>query len=126
MKKFVVLLLSLIIVLTMVACGSSTDSDVAADYGSVQNAVNAAQNGEKLEGKTVKVVASQDSAAGMIYNVSDASVGANVYVLLMGKESNGSEAMDVKEGDTVVITVDSYDDKQTNYIYFYATEYKVY
>ena len=66
MKKFVVLLLSLIIVLTMVACGSSTDSDVAADYGSVQNAVNAAQNGEKLEGKTVKVVASQDSAAGMI------------------------------------------------------------
>ena len=44
----------------------------------------------------------------------------------MSKESNGSEAMDVKEGDTVVITVDSYDDKQTNYIYFYATEYKVY
>ena len=120
-------ILMLVLVLFLGACGGEKkEPEIAADYGSMQEAVYAQRDGVDLKGKTIKVVASQDSAAGVIYFVADTKVKANLYMTIITDDLNRQEGLDIKKGDTVVVKVDAYDDHLKYSIYVYALEYEVY
>lgn len=120
-------ILMLVLALFLGACGGEKkEPEIVADYGSIQEAVYAQRDGADLKGKTIKVVASQDSAAGVIYFVADTKVKANLYVTIITDDLNRQEVLDIKKGDTAVVKVDTYDDHLKYSIYVYALEYELY
>ena len=123
MKKIAVLLLSLAMMFSLMACGKP---EVVADYASVQDAISAQRSGTDLTGKTIRIDMNQDSVAGIIYYKPDLSVNANVIVTIITDDSNRDEVLGLKQGDTVVVKVDTYDDHLKYSIYIYALEYKIY
>ena len=123
MKRIVVLLLSIAMMFSLMACGKP---EVIADYASVQDAISAERLGTDLTGKTIRVDMNQDSAAGIIYFKPDLNVNANIYVTIITNDNNRAEVLGLKQGDTVVVKVDSYDNHLKNSIYVYALEYTIY
>ena len=124
-KKITALLLIVILVVSSAACGSS-EPEVTADYMSPSEAVIAAMKGSDIKGKTIAVKASFDSRSGVIYAVPDTSIMASIYITIISDGSNTDEVLSIKEGETVVVTVDMYDDHLEKSLYIYAKEYKLY
>ena len=81
---------------------------------------------DDITGKTIAVKASFDSRSGVIYAVPDTSIMACIYITIISDGSNTDEVLSIKEGETVVVTVDMYDDHLEKSLYIYAKEYKLY
>lgn len=121
LKKFLIIILSVIIILTLVACGSKESSK--ADYDSVRDAVLAHKNGEDITGKTVTVTATMDADNLVIYFMPDTKVGANLYVTLLSNDNKDDlqKIENIKEGDTVDVKIGYIDDHLEKSIYLFAT-----
>lgn len=127
MKKKAIGILVIVLVLLLSACGGTKkELEITADYNSVQEAIEAQRAGADVVGKTIKVVLKKDNAAGVIYAEPDTKIKANICVTIITDDFNRSEVLSLKKDDTVVITVDSYDDHLTYSIYIYAKEYQIY
>ena len=124
MKKLLLIAL-MTFLLTLTACGTDT-TPVSADYSSPREAIQAYQSGTDIVGKTIKVVAAHDSYAGIIFDNPDTQVGANVYVTIITNDENRDGVLAIKEGETIVVTVDMIDDHLKYSIYIYALEYENY
>ena len=129
MRKLLILLCICILSIVLVSCGSSasetSETAVTADYDSVHDAALAHRNGENLVGKTVKVEVAENSA-GVIYYGPDKEVNANLYMTIITDDNNREEVLGIKEGDTVVVTIDSVDDHLEYSIYLFAKKYEIY
>ncbi len=127
-KKKLLLAMVTLLLLVLCACGgsSSKEPEVQADYDSPRDAILAKKSGTDIVGKTVKVKASQDSAAGIIYFLPDTEISGNVYVTILTDDENRAEVLNIHKGDVVVVTVDSFDDHLKYSYYVYAKEYKIY
>ena len=126
-KRFLLLAVLVLALLLCGACGEAAQKvEPTADYNSIQEAIEAQRSGVDLVGKTIKVVMKQDSAAGIIYSEPDTQIKANLYVTIITNDDNRDEVLGLKKGDTVVVTVDSFDDHLKYSIYVYALEYKIY
>ena len=124
MKKVVFILVSIVLMMSLVACGKQ--QKVVADYDSVQDAITAQRSGVDIVGKTIRIDMNQDSAAGIIYMKPDTTIRGNIYVTIITNDSNRSEVLGLKQGDTVVVKVDTYDDHLKYSIYVNAVEYTIY
>ncbi len=114
-------LLLIIMMATMmicVGCNGSSDAELAADYASPREAIQAHQSGVDVTGKTVLVTAAMDETAGLIYYKPDTQIGANVYVAYIIPE--GKTAPAVLEGDQVVVPISMIDDHLEKGIYIYS------
>ena len=127
-KKRLLLVMAMLLMLMLCACGgsSSKETEVQADYDSPRDAILAKKSGTDIVGKTVKVKASQDSTAGIIYYLPDTEISGNVYVTILTDDENRAEVLNIQKGDVVVVTVDSFDDHLKYSYYVYAKEYKIY
>ena len=127
MRKLLILLCICILSIVLVSCGSSASDEpaVTADYDSVHDAALAHRNGENIVGKTVKVEVAENSA-GVIYYGPDKEVNANLYMTIITDDNNREEVLGIKEGDTVVVTIDSVDDHLEYSIYLFAKKYEIY
>jgi hypothetical protein len=125
MKKITALFLTAVLLISFAACGSSAPQ-VEADYMTPKEAILAARGGTDITGKTIAVKASFDSRSGVIYAVPDTSIMASIYITIISDGSNTDEVLSIKEGETVVVTVDMYDDHLEKSLYIYAKEYKLY
>lgn len=114
----------LLVALLMAACGKTAAEEVTANYGSVREALLDHRAGTDIVGKTIQVVATSDSAAGVIYYAPDTQVRANVYVTIITNDVNRAEVLGIKKGEKVIVTVDSVDDHLGMSIYVFAKEYK--
>lgn len=126
MKILLILLGICILSIVLVSCGSSASDEpaVTADYDSVRDAALAHRNGENIVGKTVKVEVSEN-AAGVIFFAPDTQVNANLYLTIITNDNNREEVLGIKEGDTVVATIDSVDDHLEFSIYMFAKKYEI-
>lgn len=124
-KKSVLLICFIILLCCASSCGKAAEIEVNADYSSVKEAALAYKDGAKLDGKTVRIDASQDSAGGIIYFLPDMDVNANIYVTIIADESNKDEVLGIKQGDIVVVTVDSVDNHLENSFYLFAKKYEI-
>ncbi|MCR4648840.1 MAG: hypothetical protein K5776_07155 [Lachnospiraceae bacterium] len=121
--KKILVMIPLSLALLLAAC-SSKEPEIMADFESPSDAAWACKFGDNnLVGKTVKVKANMENSAGVIYMMPDTTVRANVYVTIITDDSNRSEVLGIKSGDTVVITVDSADNHLENSVYLFAKEY---
>ena len=126
MKKLLIVLCMCVLSLLLVSCGSSDSKPtVTADYDSVHDAALAHRNGENIVGKTVKVEVTENSA-GVIYYGPDKEANANLYMTIIADDNNREEVLGIKEGDTVVVTIDSVDDHLEYSIYLFAKKYEIY
>lgn len=127
-KKKLLLAMVTLLLLVLCACGgsSSKEPEVQADYGSPRDAIMAHKSGTDIVGKTIKVKASQDSTAGIIYYLPDTEISGNVYVTILTDDENRAEVLNIQKGDVVVVTVDGFDDHLKYSYYIYAKEYKIY
>ena len=127
MRKLVVFLCMCFLSMLLVSCGSSTPAEptVTADYDSVHDAAMAHRDGANIVGKTVKVKVEENSA-GVIYFKPDTEVNANLYMTIITNDNNRDEVLSIKEGDTVVVTIDSVDDHLEYSIYMFAKKYEIY
>ena len=125
MRKLLNVLCMCVLSLLLVSCGSSDSKPtVTADYDSVHDAALAHRNGENIVGKTVKVEVSEN-AAGVIYFEPDTEVNANLSLTIISDDKNREEVLGIKEGDTVVVTIDSVDDHLEFSIYMFAKKYEI-
>ena len=125
MRKLFIVLCICVLSLFLVSCGSSDSKPtVTADYDSVHDAALAHRNGENIVGKTVKVEVAENSA-GVIYYGPDKEVNANLYMTIIADDNNREEVLGIKEGDTVVATIDSVDDHLEFSIYMFAKKYEI-
>ena len=126
MRKLLILLCMCFLSMLLVSCGSSAPDEpiVTADYDSVHDAAMAHRDGVNIVGKTVKVKVEENSA-GVIYFMPDTEVNANLYMTIITKDNNRDEVLAIKEGDTVVVTVDSVDDHLEYSIYMFAKTYEI-
>ena len=122
MKKLMIILL---VAMLLVVGGCSSAPKVSADYDTVSDAAAAYKGGTDLTGKTIKVRASMDSAAGIIYMMPDMNAKANVWVTIITDDANRNEVLGIKENDIVVVTVDSVDNHLTNSMYIFAKKYQL-
>jgi hypothetical protein len=123
MKRLLCILLSAVFLFTLTACG---EKEVPADYQSVQEAISAARAGTDITGKTIRIDMFADSNAGIIYDKPDTDTNANILVTIITNDQNRNEVLGLKKGDTVVVTVDTYDDHLKYSIYIYALDYTIY
>ena len=117
-------MLSAMLLLSLTACGGK--KKVVADYESVQDAINAQKAGIDITGKTIRIDMIEDCAAGIIYTKPDTRVNGNIYVTIITNDSNRNDVLSLKQGDTVVVKVDTYDDHLKYSYYIYALEYTKY
>lgn len=115
----------LLAALFFVLAGCSSEPDVKADYDTVHDAVAAYKGGTDITGKKIKVKASMDSAAGVIYSIPDMEVRANVTVTIITNDSNRNEVLSIKEDDIVVVKAEMVDNHLVNSVYIFATEYQL-
>ena len=117
-----------LLLLVLCACGgsSSKEPEVQADYDSPRDAIMSHKSGTDIVGKTIKVKASQDSTAGIIYYLPDTEISGNVYVTILTDDENRAEVLNIQKGDIVVVTVDGFDDHLKYSYYIFAKEYKIY
>ena len=127
-KKKLLLAMVALLLLVLCACGgsSSKEPEVQADYDSPRDAILAHKSGTDIVGKTIKVKASQDSTAGIIYYLPDTEISGNVYVTILTDDENRAEVLNIQKGDVVVVTVDGFDDHLKYSYYIFAKEYKIY
>ena len=123
-KRIVLLMLSAMLLLSLTACGGK--KKVVADYESVQDAINAQKAGTDITGKTIRIDMIEDCAAGIIYAKPDTRVNGNIYVTIITNDSNRNDVLSLKQGDTVVVKVDTYDDHLKYSYYIYALDYTKY
>lgn len=124
--KPLLFIMALIMILGLCSCGKPKKDEPTADYENMQEAVLAYRAGTDIVGKTIKIKMAQDSAAGVIYFQPDTKAKANLSATIITNDENREEVLGLKEGDTVVIKVDSVDNHLKYSIYVFALEYKIY
>ena len=96
----------------MMLCSCAPASNGTTDYDSVSKAVTAYRKGTDIAGKTIKVRANTDSAAGIIYIMPSSQ--RSVYLGIIPNDENSAEVLGIKKNDLVIVTVDSVDERMTS------------